>query len=659
MNWQWYLRRVRAMSFPEIAYRLEQTLRRHGRALAQARPATTTPRPAWSSPGVIPPLRIRFFDVDLPYPTPEAPLDWARDYKNGKSAPTLFYGAIDYRDEAQVGDSKYTWELNRHQFLAPWALAYHEEGGEPRAEAVVFLMLDWIHQNPRYVGINWTSSLELALRILSWGIALDLCAGSPAVGRARATIAASVAEQARYIRETLSLHSSANNHLVGELVGLLASGAFFPEARGTKAHAEFARARLLEESERQNLGDGVNREQAIYYHHYTCEYLLTTIALFARLGWEIPPPFRERVRRMVSFADSMVDDRGQAFEIGDADDGSVTGLLSGTEVGVYESLLWSGYRLFADEGFGAHAAAIARTRGGAQAPDLKSRYLFPGEAPPPSRDGASRVRRRTFKEGGYFVSEDEDFTLCFKASPFGYPSIAAHAHCDQLSVGLKRRGATVLTDAGTYVYHTEDRWRRFFRGTSAHNTVGVDGRDQAEYAGPFLWSTHADASLEVVLDEPGLFETRGRHFGYRRLPDPVDHERMVSYRQGLGYSVIDRLEGHAPHVFELYWNFGHEMRLEALPWSALAPGWRAFGVRHESDPPLVFLVQADGPFELRRLRGDEAVPAGFESRQYLRKHPCDHLRARVAGTRARFSTLLLTHCSLDEEDVLAATRGWN
>ena len=656
MKWHWYVRRIRAMSLPELAYRLDQTLRRHARRLATRQPEA---RPRRAPLDQAPPLRVRFFDLDLPFPTAEAPLDWARDYKNGRSAPALFYGAIDYRDEAQVGDSKYTWELNRHQFLVPWALAYSEEGGEERAAAVVHLILDWIRQNPRHLGINWTSALELALRILSWGIALDLCAGSPAVARERLTVAASVAEQAHYIRHTLSLHSSANNHLVGELVGLLATGAFFPEAAGARAHAEFARDRLLEQADRQNLGDGVNREQAIYYHHYTCEYLLTTIALLGRLGWEAPVALRERVRRMVSFVDSMIDDRGQAFEIGDGDDGSVTGLLGGTGTSVYESILWSGHRVFEDPGFGAHAAAIAASRGAAPAPDPKTRYWFASATPPVALEVASRVRRRVFPEGGYLVSEDDGFTLCFKAGPFGYPSIAAHAHCDQLSVGLKRGASTVLTDAGTYVYHTEDRWRRFFRGTAAHNTVGVDGLDQAEYAGPFLWSTHADAELEVPVDTPGRFEAKGRHHGYRRLPDPVDHERMVSYRRGLGYRVLDRLSGRAVHVSELYWNFGHEIALEPLALAGLAPEWRAFHLRHESDPPLVLLVTADGPLESRHVRGDPTLPAGFESRQYLRKHPCDHLRVKVAATAVVFRTLLLTHCSLDEKEILAAAREWN
>ena len=60
---------------------------------------------------------LSFFDITLPLGGER--IDWSRDYRSGRVAPSLFYGRIDYRDYAQVGDSKYTWELNRHQFLIP------------------------------------------------------------------------------------------------------------------------------------------------------------------------------------------------------------------------------------------------------------------------------------------------------------------------------------------------------------------------------------------------------------------------------------------------------------------------------------------------------------------------------------------------------------
>jgi hypothetical protein len=231
----------------------------------------------------------------------------------------------------------------------------------------------------------------------------------------------------------------------------------------------------------------------------------------------------------------------------------------------------------------------------------------------------------------------------FKAGAFGYPAIAAHAHCDQLSVGLKYGALGVLTDCGTGVYHGEERWRRFFRGTSAHNTVRVDGQDQAQYAGPFLWSTHADGRMAVACDEPECFEVWGTHDGYRRLPDPVSHERRVAYRKGLGYRVTDLLLGGRPHLYELFWNFGRGLTLEPVgpldhAGPGLAAGWR---ILHEGRPLLGLLLVSSAPGEARVAVGDEATPAGFESRRYRERHPIHQLRLQTTAKHVELETHLL------------------
>ena len=482
---------------------------------------------------------MRFFDIEFDYPGTEL-IDWFRDYSGSARAPRKFYGDINYRDPQQVGDIKHTWELNRHQFLARWGLDYRQTQDEGRAAGVVSLILNWIAANPRYVGVNWTSSLELALRILSWGIALDLCDGSASAKLARPVIVQSVIEQADTIRHTLSLYSSANNHLVGELVGLLAAGTFFPESEQLRGHALFARDALLREAVLQNFEDGVNREQALYYHHYTCEYLLTALALFRRMQWPVPGEYLQLLQRMLEFTHAMVDSRGEGFEIGDTDDGTVTGLNLGTGVGVYESLLWSGWRVFAEQTFGDHAAAITRSRGVEPALDDKTRYWH-GDAQSPLPSSSLETPPPgcwVFPNGGYAVLRSSEVHAVFKAGPFAYPSIGAHPHCDELSVQLKLHGRDVLTDSGTYCYHGEEAWRRYFRGTTAHNTVRVDGMDQAEYAGPFLWLTHADGRLltEGSVSTAGL-KAAGEHHGYRRLPSPVRHVRLVEIGRDLSVSV--------------------------------------------------------------------------------------------------------------------------
>jgi heparinase II/III-like protein len=635
----WYRARLRAMPKAEIGHRLLQLVRRERRRWAARATARETVPPAWNA-AIGAGRTIRFFDLELPA---AGAIDWSRDYRSGVSAPLLFYADLDYRDVAQVGDSKYTWELSRHQFLVPWALEYPRSGEEDIAAAVTGVILHWIAANPRYLGINWTSSLEMALRILSWGIVLDLCGRSAHATRARAVILRSVAEQAAFIRGTLSLFSSANNHLVGELVGLLATAAYFPEVREAEAYGALARKRILQEALKQVLADGVNREQAIYYHHYTLEYLLTALGLLERLQWPPPAELIATARRMIRFVDAMTDDRGTAFAVGDADDGTVTGLNGGTDVGVYESLLWSGWWLFGDQSAGAHAARIAATRGGGNVPDPRNLYWYGPRTTGPLPDpGLPSPARWLFPDGGYFVSKDEGFTLLFKAGPFGYPSIAAHAHCDQLSVGLRGGPAVVLGDSGTYVYHTEDPWRRYFRGTAAHNTVRVDGRDQAEYAGPFLWSTHADARLGVESQSVSAYEVRGTHDGYARLADPVRHERSVEYRAGLGYRVVDRLQGREAHRYELFWNFGPGVRLEASPSlrdRGLAWEWCLIG---DGLPRLRFAVTTETPGEARVHEGDESLPAGFESRRYLEKRPVAQLCVSTLAERCTFRSFVFT-----------------
>ena len=269
------------MTVPELVHRVGGAARRALRRLEAGGSLEVRPIP----PDTGRSQTLSFFDITLPLGGER--IDWSRDYRSGRVAPSLFYGQIDYRNFDQVGDSKYTWELNRHQFLVPWALAYRDTGDEAQAAWVVYVIRDWIAANPRYIGINWCSSLELALRILSWGIALDLCQASAHVRTARTEIVRSVREQARYVRGTLSEYSSANNHLVGELVGLLATAVFFQEVPEAAHYAEYASRRILEESGRQNLPDGVNREQAIYYHHYVTEYLLTADALLNRLRYRV------------------------------------------------------------------------------------------------------------------------------------------------------------------------------------------------------------------------------------------------------------------------------------------------------------------------------------------------------------------------------------
>jgi hypothetical protein len=144
--------------------------------------------------------------------------------------------------------------------------------------------------------------------------------------------------------------------------------------------------------------------------------------------------------------------------------------------------------------------------------------------------------------------------------PHGFLSIAAHAHADALSVEVRHDGVDLLVDPGTYCYHGEPQWRTYFRSTRAHNTVEVDGRDQAEAAGPFMWAAHADAVVDRFDDAGGLQVWAAHQRAYARLDRALCHGREVVLDGAGGcIRVSDTLTGSRAHRMRLSWHLGPDV----------------------------------------------------------------------------------------------------
>ena len=100
-----------------------------------------------------------------------ADIDWHLDVVHGKRAPRQSWFKVKYLDFDQVGDSKITWELNRHQHFVTLAKAYWLTGNEKFVQEIFAQWKQWQQENPYPVGINWASSLEVGFPQL--GMDLD------------------------------------------------------------------------------------------------------------------------------------------------------------------------------------------------------------------------------------------------------------------------------------------------------------------------------------------------------------------------------------------------------------------------------------------------------------------------------------------------------
>src|SRR5216117_3627306 len=268
MKW----RRLRRMGMAELGCRARQEafkrLDRSGLLPGRrARPSTAPERLAAFDPSV-------FFDGAVSSHSPEVLTACVPEASDRTVA------AADPLDRALVGDSKVVWELNRHQWMVRLGQAYRLTGDVRYAEACARYVTQWMDANPPGFGINWASSLEVALRLIAWCWALYLFRGAPTPSPAlRARMLEGLAAHATHVERYLSYYFSPNTHLTGEALGLFYAGIVLgglPQARRWRALG--ARI-LLEESRRQIFDDGVYFEQSTCYQRYTVETYLHFVIL--------------------------------------------------------------------------------------------------------------------------------------------------------------------------------------------------------------------------------------------------------------------------------------------------------------------------------------------------------------------------------------------
>lgn len=495
------------------------------------------------------------------------PPRWNVDPKTGIEAPLEFGLGLDYRDAARVGDIKYLWEINRHLELVTLSQAWHLTGEERYARGARVVVDSWLEACPYPRGANWCASLEQAIRLVNWAFAWQLLGADEAPlfegeeGRNfRRRWLESIYRHCHFISRHFSRHSSANNHLLGEATGLFIASLNWPFWRESARWRDRARAELTREALLQTFEDGVDKEQAVWYHHAVADMLLIA-GLFARAnGCGFDEQYWRALESMLDFLASIMDVSGGVPAIGDADQGVLTRLVpQGNDV--YRSLLASGAVLFGRAEFRLKAGEF----------DDKTRWLLGDDAAArfEAVDGSQALLpvRRSFPRAGYYILGDEletagEVRIVADAGALGYLSIAAHGHADALAFTLSVGGRPFLVDSGTFAYHTERAWRRYFRGTSAHNTVRLDGEDQSLFAGPFLWLQHAEATVEEFMCSPGLQVLVAHHDGYRRLTDPVQHRRSWRYdTTGATLVVEDELLCSGTHAVEIFWHFAPECQV--------------------------------------------------------------------------------------------------
>jgi uncharacterized heparinase superfamily protein len=461
------------------------------------------------------------------------PIDWHLDPVWARRAPRVHWTQLNPLDPAEVGDSKIVWELNRHQWVARLAHAYASTGDERYAETALRAIESWIDANPHGIGVNWSSSLEVAYRLMSWSWTLMLVRDSSALSADRLSpILANVWLHARYIAKYLSFYFSPNTHLTGEALGLFYAGTLFSEFREAQRWRRLGARVLIAESRAQICADGVHFERSTCYHRYTVETYQQFLLLAARNRVPVPAELGDHVRRMVEFMLAVRRPDGALPEIGDADGGRLFPLVERGQCDPRGAFA-VGAAMFGRGDFAEAAGSIT-----ADVPWLMGEAgasAFATAVPSTPAGVVSRI----FPSGGYAVMrtgwDREAHQMIVDVGPLGCSFSAGHGHADLLSIQCSMFGEPVLVDAGTYCYTPEAEWRNFFRGTAAHSTVMIDGGDQAAPDGPFGWQGRPRMHVGEWRTNAECDFVDASHAGYAG----ITHRRRVMFVKPNYWVVVD------------------------------------------------------------------------------------------------------------------------
>lgn len=454
---------------------------------------------------------------------PHQPFDWQRDFCSGYRWSERQRSATIPLEAAPGADPKVPWELGRLQLLPLLALDAHRRATQEDRMRILrlieMILLDAAAQNPPGYGIQWRSSMDVAIRLANILVTLDLVRSlgmRPSVEQAMVLWAY---DHARFVLNNLEWSEGMRaNHYLACVAGLAVAAAYFPDCSWTHQLRRWCAHTLIRETFYQFLPDGGNFEASLAYHRLSAEMVGWAIWLLRQTpeGSALlnQADFDNLLNRIATFTHQMTYQSGIAPQVGDNDSGRFLWLIPyGDDPTLHRA--WHGIPTpyYSQR---QHRETIALLQATVtNAPDIlgaifSDRLLSPSHAFVAPDFGLAVLRKAPCE-------------VFLRAGSIGQRGKGGHCHNDQLSVTMALEGKELIVDPGTGVYLPSPRQRNYFRSTRQHSTLFYDEMEQNTWSDGsgeslfWLTSDRAKARIIVATSDTIVAEHFAYGFPHRRI----------------------------------------------------------------------------------------------------------------------------------------------
>ena len=458
-------------------------------------------------------------------------IEWNQDFKSGFIWENKFYKKIKVVDLNNTADVKVPWELSRFQNIFTLGKAYWITNDEKYYLEFKNEVLDWIEKNPIYMTVNWTCTMDVAIRAVNWifGYFLFKNLIDKDIDFLR-ILNNSLYNHGRYIIKNLEKGLGyANNHYLSDLNGLVFLGLYFKKLNNSevKHWLEVGIKELEKEMFIENNFDGTNYETSTSYHRLVVELMFYPMYLCELNNINFSKDYKKRLEKMFEFMGKITKSNGTYPLIGDVDNGRLVILSDyyNWKINDCRHIISIGGEYFKDQFLKEVGASKLEDKLWINSSDNIYEEKFYKQS-------------SKFSDGGYYLLQNENIYCLIKAGELSVKGAGGHSHNDQFAFELNVLGEDFIVDTGSGVYTADKNIRNLFRSTIMHNTVSIENVEQNYFDENNLFSMPEQTFSKCLKFSDNEFI--GEHQGYLNKLGAIHNRKIILNENVL--TIFDKLE---------------------------------------------------------------------------------------------------------------------
>jgi len=501
-------------------------------------------------------------------------------------------------------DVKVPRELSRFHFLLGLFFAYVYTNNRKYFRKIIDSISSWIDENPPYYGVNWSCTMEVAIRITNWCLILfalkgEILEDGPFLNK----FIKSLWEHLIFIRKNLeNILPTRNNHYLSDISGFYIANALFPIFRKSRNWLEWSAKVLKKEILRQVYEDGGDFESTTAYQRLVTELLILPFYLAKHFHFHhFNNEYEKRLKEMFIFTLNILKPSGKIIQFGDNDSGRLLKLYNRHSL-EQDYLLSIGYGMFQDKQFCISEITY----------DILS-FLFWGENYAKEYElncqSIYNMQSKGLDKSGIYVLRNKNFYLAVSCMPNGQNGKGVHTHNDKLSFELCYKDIDIVVDPGTYAYTTFTNERNKFRSTSYHNTVQENGFEQNDF-GDNVFELANDAIVSVTKFNNNLLDCQ--HNGFVKKGGSIHRRKFMLFDNH--FVIEDFIDSRNGSAFGIT-KYNTKAFLHFAPRIEITNNYQSSTINHQSNNDKTFLIKIDGK-SLLKLVVDNFVESKIEDYDY-------------------------------------------